>query len=358
MKNTLEDLDIEQLVSYEGYESKLSSGTSGLQLNVKTCPSCHDDNWKVYFNADSGLGNCFKCDTRFNKFKFIKACRGFTKNSDVYRYSEGLGDVCGYRPRTHVTYTRVNKDWKLPLNTAISKEEDINAYLRERGIDLKIAERFDLRNCEAGFYTYENHHGNKAAVDFSNRIVIPIRDIDGNLATFQGRDITGRADKKYLFPNMLPGTGAFIYNADYALKHNYKRVVLNEGVFDVYATTVALESDVTFAEYCACGTFGKHLGIDRYNTAATDQLKDLFRLRENGLEEIVMLWDGEPKALIAAMMTAQKLEAYGFDNVRVGVLPAGCDPAETTKEEVLKAIREAKKITPLSLVRYRMTNAL
>jgi DNA primase len=358
MKLNFDDLDIEQLVAFEGYEYKLSSGTSGLQLNVKTCPNCHNDNWKVYFNADSGLGNCFVCETGLNKFKFIKFARGFSANGDVYKYVKSYGDTLTYRPRTSTpTFTRVNKDWKLPLNMCIEKEEDLNPYLKDRGIDLKIAKRFDLRNCDNGFYTYENHHGKTAAVDFSARTIIPIRDIDGNLVTFQGRDITGSAAKKYLFPNMLPATGAFIYNANYALENNFKRVVLNEGVFDVYATTQALESDVTFNEYCAIGSFGKHLGIDRYNTASTDQLKDLYRLRENGLEEIVMLWDGEPKAVIAAMQTALKLENYGFTNVKVGILPAGCDPAETTKEEVLKAIREAKKVTQLSLVRYRMTNA-
>lgn len=352
----LEDIDIEQLVAYEGYEYRLSSGSSGLQLNVKTCPHCGSDDWKVYFNADSGLGNCFRCDTKYNKFKFIKICRGYTDHAQVFKYVNSLGSCVRYKPRAVQTFTKVNKDWKLPLNTKITSVEDIPEYLKARNIDLKISERFDLRKCDAGFYTYKNHHDKQAAVDFSDRIIIPIRDIEGNLQTFQGRDTSGKADKKYLFPNMLPASGAFIYNAHYALENNYKKIILNEGAFDVFATTQALESDVTFNEYCALGTFGKHLGVDRYNTAAKDQLADLFRLRENGLEEVVFLWDGEAKAIIAAMQAALKLENYGFKNVKVGILPEGCDPAETTKEEVLKAIKEAKQVTKLSLSRYRMKN--
>ena len=349
-------MDMEQLVAFEGYEYKLTSGTSGLQINVKTCPNCHRDDWKVYFNAESGLGNCFGCETGYSKYKFVKISRGFTNAGDVFRYVNGLGDSVTYRPKVRSTYSKINKDWKFPANIAIKSVTDIPSYLTDRGIDLKIIERFDLRVCNAGFYTYENYTGKNASVDFSNRVIIPIRDIDGELVTFQGRDVTGTGEKKYLFPNLLPASGAYIYNADYALKNNFKRIVINEGVFDVFATTQALESDVTFGEYCAVGTFGKHLGIDRYGVAVTDQLKDLFRLRENGLDEVVILWDGERKARIAAMEAALKLSAYGFNNVKVGFLPEGCDPAETTKEEVLNAITEAVNVTPLSLAIYRINN--
>lgn len=353
----LDELDFEELVGSEGYEYKLSSGSSGLQIHIKTCPNCGSDDWKVYANADSGLGNCFKCNFTFNKLKFIKTAKGFLSNAETFKYLGNLGDTVRYRPKAKkIVSLKINKEWKLPLNRKILSVEDIPDYLKQRNIDLKLATRFDLRVCDYGFYTYQNIKGNTAAVDFSQRIMIPIKDIDGNYTTFQGRDITGNAPQKYLFPNMLPSAGSYIYNADYALKNNYKKIVLNEGAFDVYATTQALEGDVTFSEYCACGTFGKHLGIDRHGVAAKDQLGDLYRLRQNGLDEIVMLWDGENKAIIAAMETALELEELGF-NVKVGILPKDCDPAETTPEEVRRAIKEAQKVSKLSLIKYRITYA-
>lgn len=360
MNINLDEIDIEQLISYEGYEYRLSSGNSGLQINVKTCPNCASDDWKVYFNFDNGLGNCFKCNLKFNKIKFVKYARNFPDYSAVFSYLRRMGDNVRYRPRTApVASTKivVNKDWNLPLNKKIEKEEEIPPYLKARFIDLKLIERFDLRICENGFYVYKNYNGKQAAVDFSRRVIIPIKDIMGNVVTFQGRDITGTSDKKYLFPNLMPASGSFIYNADYALENNFKKIVLNEGVFDVFATTQALESDIRFHDWCACGTFGKHFGIDRYNMAQTDQLKDLFRLRENGLAEVVILWDGEPAARLAAIEAALKLKDYGF-NVRVGFLPENKDPAEVSKEVVLDAILNSKTVSKLTLAKYRISNGL
>ncbi len=71
----LEKIDIEAYLDREGIEYRGPYGSSGLQLNLKTCPVCGGDKWKVFLNAESGLGNCFSgsCDTKFNKWKFIRA---------------------------------------------------------------------------------------------------------------------------------------------------------------------------------------------------------------------------------------------------------------------------------------------
>src|SRR3712207_3908605 len=108
----LDDLDIEQLVSYEGYEYRISNGNNGLQINVKTCPSCHREDYKVYFNAETGLGNCFGCSKGFNKYKFVKAARSFTNHGDVMRYLNTVGPQVSYRPRMPAKHYKLNLDWK------------------------------------------------------------------------------------------------------------------------------------------------------------------------------------------------------------------------------------------------------
>jgi DNA primase len=350
----LDNLDVEQLVSYLGYDYRVSNGNSGLQLNLRSCPSCHRQDFKVYINADTGLGNCFQCSIGLNRYKLIKLTLGLPTHSAVMRSAAMIAPVVAYRPKVHPDFYKLNTDWVLPLNRKIQEQADLPPYLKERNVDAKLARRFDLRLCENGFYKYQDFQDRNRFVDFSNRILLPIVDIEGQLVTFQGRDITGKSEKKYLFPNMLPGTGRYIYNAHYALTNKAKKVVLNEGAFDVFATTTALESDVALKDWTACGTFGKHLSIAATNVTATDQLSDLYKLWEAGVEEFIILWDGEFKAIIAAMEAAWSLNGFGF-NTTVAKLSDNLDPAEVGTEGILQALGKRSKPTQLDLVRMRLT---
>lgn len=353
MSINLDDIDTEQLVAFEGYEYRVSNGNSGVQLNIKDCPNCHRSDYKVYLNAETGLGNCFVCNTGFNKYKFVKLARGFTTPSDVMRYLGDTMDTVKYRPKVDPKNYHLNKDWKLPLNLKMQLEEDVHEYLKERSIDARITSRFDLRFCEYGFYEYEDFAGKAKFVDFSQRIIIPVRDIDGKMVTFQGRDITGKSEKKYLFPNMLVGTGRYIYNADGILKNGKTKVVLNEGVFDVWSTIMALESDIKYQAFGAAGTFGKHLSISLTNATGDDQLSDLFKLREQGVDEFIFLWDGERKANVAAMEAATRLNNLGLFST-VAQLSGDKDPNEATTEEVLAAIDTRVEPSPFTLMRLKL----
>lgn len=351
----LDHLDTEQLVAYEGYEYRISHGSNGLQLNVKTCPACNRQDYKVYINADTGLGNCFGCSTTFNRFKFIKLSRGFSKASDVIRYANAISSTVSYKPKMPAIHYKLNLDWKLPLNKKIELEDDVIEYLQNRNIDAKICKRFDLRICEYGFYEYTDFFDRTKFVDFSRRIIIPVVDINGDLVTFQGRDYSNKSTKRYLFPNMLPGTGRYIYNAHYALKNKAKKVILNEGAFDVFATTRALESDLKYRSYVACGTFGKHLSISNNNTTTDDQLSDLMKLSQEGVDEFIIMWDGEVKAIQAAIEAALHLNAYGL-NCTVAKLTDDLDPAETQPEVLLEALDNRIKPTKFDLIRMRLMN--
>jgi DNA primase len=269
------------------------------------------------------------------------------------RYISGIGDKVVYKSRVHPDAYKLNKEWKLPLNKVITLEEEVPDYLKERNVDAKLCQRFDLRDCSAGFYRYKDFNDRTRFVDFSNRIIIPVRDIDDNLVTFQGRDKVGSADKKYLFPNMLPGTGRYIYNANYAKKNKAQKVVLSEGVFDVFAVTKALESDLAYKDFAACGTFGKHLSISEKNVLNTDQLTDLFKLQEAGVAEFIILWDGEIAAVKAAIEAALKLNNFGL-NTTVARLHGNLDPADTDASTILDAIDARKKPTKFDLLKIRL----
>lgn len=348
----MDKVDVEQIVSLAGYEYKICSGGNGVQVNIKTCPVCGNNNYKVYLNDETGLGNCFRCSSTFNKFTFIQNAFDLSKSSVIKFVETNMNYIC-YRPKKTIVNV-FNNDWVLPSNIKIEKLEQIPQYLIDRGITLSMAKRFDLRVCEAGFYQYTDHFGKVKFVDFSKRIIIPIKDINGNLVTFQGRDYTGKSAKKYLFPNMLPGTGRYIYNSDYIIKNNIKKIILNEGVFDVFSTTKSVEGDTRYGDWGVAGTFGKHLSIKKHGKDFNDQLADLFELQEKGVKEFVVMWDAERDAQLAAYQAALTLVSYGLPAKVSGKLPEGLDPAESSSYQILDAIESAKSPTTLGYARLKL----
>jgi DNA primase len=94
---------------------------------------------------------------------------------------------------------------------------------------------------------------------YNRRVLIPIYDLDGKLVSFQGRDITGTAEKKYLFPpGYARATGEHLYNGHNVIGRP-SDVVVGEGAFDVIAIKVAFDADPTLRDVVPVGTFGKHL---------------------------------------------------------------------------------------------------
>lgn len=141
--------------------------------------------------------------------------------------------------------------------------------------------------------------------------------------SFQGRDITGTADRKYLFPNGFASTGEHLYNG-----HNVRgtdTVVLGEGVFDVVAIKIAFDEEQDLRHIVPIGSFGKHLALG--------QIAKFRTLAERGVKNVVIMWDGELEATKDAIRAGLKLIGLGF-NVKIASLPNGCDPNEISAANV------------------------
>jgi DNA primase len=168
-------------------------------------------------------------------------------------------------------------------------------------------------------------------------VIIPIYDLDGELVSFQGRDITGTAAKKYLFPPGFASTGKYLYNGHNA--NMSQSAVLCEGAFDVFAAKKALDEDVTMRDIVAIGSFGKHLT----NSGGGDQIGELIKLKNKRLKKICIAWDGEYLAAKAAIDTALTLNSCGL-KASVAFLPKGCDPNEIPAHLFRKAYIESVTI--------------
>ena len=350
LQEALDRIDIESWMDREGVRYRVTRGARGVQLNVKECPCCGNSSWKVYINQDSGLGNCFSgdCEKKFNKWSFIKASLGHLQVRDVVEHVKNVAREQGWRPpRKTAVAVNLNTELKLPKSVALPVHGRNLKYLENRNISCDIAKYFSLRFSMNGKFDYLDEEGRKRVQDYSKRIIIPVFDLVGDLVSFQGRDITGQAEKKYLFPPGYASTGSHLYNGQNA--HGAEDVVIGEGAFDVMATKIALDGQMDLRSVIPIGSFGKHLSHGDDDS----QLAKLLTLQEGGLKRVTIMWDGEDKAIEAAIETGLLLRKYGF-LARIAVLPKDRDPNEVPPEVVRNAFWKAETVNEAVAVRLRL----
>lgn len=350
----LELTDPEDFLVWLGVDYTTTRGRSGVQLNLKECPRCGGRGNKVYLNAETGLGNCFHgaCvdEPGYNLFSFTKAF--FDDDAKVaIDQLKNYAQTVGWKPKKA---TPLSADVKSTAGIALPKSYELPiqgknlTYLQARGIDSAVVEQLGLRYCKSGYFAYQDSEGNERHQDYSQRVIIPVFDLNGQVRTFQGRDITGKSDRKYLFPPGLAGTGQFLYNAHNAV--GCETLVVAEGVLDVAATLMAFRNDHT-ESLGVVGSFGKSISMSA--GGEDDQLMQLYQLRAAGAKRIVFLWDGEFAALDDACKEALQLRRYGFDTY-VAQLPEDKDPNEVSAQVVRRVIREAFRATPMKVNEFRL----
>lgn len=345
-----EYLDMEFFLERESIPYHLSRGVNGMQLNIKTCPACGDNRYRTYFGLETGRGNCFVCGKGFSKISFLNEYQG--KNwPDTIRLCEELLKEQGWRPKRKALVMVNPGEVKLPYSNPLPLPTGENLkYLINRGFDDDISRYFNLRWCEYGWWKYKEN-GEEKTQDFSNRIIIPVYDIHGDLKTFQGRDLTGKSDRRYLFPKLLPGTGRYLFNGHNVVATDH--VVMGEGVFDVAAIKMALDTKVELRHIVPVGSFGKHLSYGSQD--GDDQLGQFLELKKRGLKTVTIMWDGEKAALTAALSAAKLLTGVGLQ-ARVATLPAGKDPNEVTADIVLDTFFKAQVWSPKLDIKMRLRN--
>ncbi|CDT53980.1 DNA primase catalytic core, N-terminal domain protein [Vibrio coralliirubri] len=350
LKEMLEQVDVEDFLSHLGVDMRIAQGSSGVQANIKECPRCGGNSWKVYLGIDTGLGNCFhgSCvgEPGFNLFTFAKHLLGNGKAA--YQELEKYIELTGWIPvKKKARATNLQTSVKLPKSFPLPIKGKNLKYLSDRNISLEVTEYLGLRFCKSGRFDYTLFEKDRYQV-YDNRIIIPIFDMTGDLVTFQGRDITNRSDKKYLFPPGLAGTGKYLYNAHNVI--GLESIVIAEGAFDVAAVIMAFEDDSTLNSVGVVGSFGKSLSTDGEKGC---QLTQLFDLKQKGLRTVTFMWDGEPSAIKAACKQALHLRSFGFD-VRLARLPDGKDPNEISKDEVRLAFYRSEPVNSLTMAKIRL----
>lgn len=352
IRELTDELDFEQWLDTEGIIYRRGSVSSrGRELNIKECPYCHSNGWKVYFNITAGVGKCFAGDhpedVQFNKATFIKHHTGLGwKGLQGYLQTELLAQ--GWSPKTEdislKSDTELKGEISLPPHYELPIDDKLPDYLNARRITPDLARYFDLRFCIAGEHAFVDPiTGYVKGQDFGMRVLIPVYDLDGKMKTFQGRDVTGEAERRYLFPVTLPASGRFLYNGHNAI--GKKTLIVAEGAFDVMAIKRALFEETTLRDYVEpVGTFGMHLSGST-SSETEDQLGAFLRLKHQGLETVVMMWDSERQVIHNTMNAARRLVGIGL-KVKIASLGIeGLDPGDAEPEQILKAYYRAKPYT-------------
>jgi DNA primase len=354
LNDALEKIDVEWLLTREGISYKESYGRSGRQLNARTCPFCHTSEYKIYINAESGIGNCFSGSCPQKTFNKWSLCKGIfeLEGRNLVNLIQELAREQGWRPMV-----KANNLGLQDINTLDIPPEAVPAwqmdvmpeYLVRRGITKDLAEHFSLYWSEKGVWRFMDPRGFQGKQDYSNRILLPIFDLNGEMVSFQGRDTTGEAEQRYLFPPGFASAGAYLYNA-VNVAEGTETVVVSEGVFDVIQVKRSLVMNPKTEHMAPIGTFGMHLSSG--NPSGNDQLGRLRQLkRERGVKRVIFLWDGERKAAAEAIRVGLECIKVGLQ-VCIGLVPDGKDPGNSNPLQIQEAVINALPLrTKLDAVR-------
>jgi DNA primase len=348
----LDTLPPETILAELGVDYRESLGSKGVQLQVFRCPRCGGEGWgKVYLNAETGLGNCFhgSCqgEPGFNKFSFAFNHLGKDgkRTSSFFHELKDLALIYGDQLAKKKELGYQDDEVALPEGVSILTHYGAAQYLVSRGYDLRVAHDAGWYYCENGGYDYQFHKRDMYQ-DYSQRIVIPVRNLEGKLMTFQGRDISGEVaeGERYRFPPGLSGSGRYLYNADRIVGE--PEIALVEGATDWLG--VASRTEIK-----AVASFGKHLSGNE-TREDNDQLGVLIQLKALGLRKLVMMWDSDEKTQIQMNEMALLIRSRVGIEVQSATLPPGTDPGDATAAQIQAAYDGARSATKASNLRDKL----
>jgi DNA primase len=231
------------------------------------CPFHNEKTPSFTVNDDKGFYHCFGCGAHGDAIRFLTDQRGMPFMDAVKELASKAGmDVPAPDPRAREQADRTSSLTDVMGEVAKWYSEQLNGlagaeardYLKRRGIDAAIAERFGLglapdnrtalkralgrlgedKLVETGMLI-QPEDGDKESYDrFRGRLMIPIRDPRGRVIGFGGR-LLGPGEPKYLNSpqTVLFDKGRTLYNLDRAgpASRQAKRLIVVEGYMDVIA---------------------------------------------------------------------------------------------------------------------------
>ncbi len=327
------------------------------------CPFHGEKTPSFKIDPSTQLWHCFGCGLGGDVFGFVMrtenlefpdAARLLADRAHVEIVEVGGGLASGRRERLHAACAAAAAHYhKVLVGGTDSGAARAREYLGERGFGTEVSKRFELGYApgrgslvralrEAGYTDDEVVDANLALRDttgasrsglkdrFFERIMFPIRDVQGRCVGFGGR-VLGTGEPKYLNTQETPifHKSQNLYGIDRARNDivREKTAIVVEGYTDVIAMHEA----------------GIKNAVATLGTALT---REHMKLLGRFSQKVVYLFDGDEAGLRAADRAS---EFIGFDmtpeagnqrvDLLVAVIPGGRDPADVLADAGADAVR-------------------
>ncbi|MER3453444.1 MAG: DNA primase, partial [Acidimicrobiia bacterium] len=310
---------------------------------VGLCPFHAEKTPSFSINAELGLYYCFGCGAKGDVITFVRDVEHLdfvgavehlaAKTGIALRYDDAVSTRERERRARLVEAMRAAVAWYHRRLLEAPDAGPARAYLRSRGYDRTVVERFKLgwapeewdalaralrlpddvlRDTGLG---YLNRAGRQLDA-FRGRVMFPIFDVRGDPVAFGGRTLTGEGPKYKNSPETpLYVKSRTLYGLNWAKSEIVAagEVIVCEGYTDVIGFALA----------------GVPHAVATCGTALADEH---FRILKNFARRIVLAFDADAAGQAAAERFYEWERRYELD-IAVAELPAGHDPADLAQRD-------------------------
>ena len=340
-----EGADIVDIIS--GYLSLKQRGKNFLAV----CPFHDDHSPSLVVSRERQMFNCFTCRTGGNVFTFIMKYENvsFVEAvkivADKIGYNLNIANLSDFSTANKEDYEIMEFSKKFYLNN-IFTEKGISArkYLEERGIDESIIKEFNIglsldnKDTLYKLLNSKKHNIDKASdlglinkvgLDiydvFSNRIMIPIENLKGQVVGFTGRIFNGEKDTaKYMNTKETEifKKGQILFNY-----HNARNSIREE------KCVIVVEGNMDAIKLSASGI--KNVVALMGVALSKEQIDVLRKLKV----PIILMLDNDSAGLEATVRNGDELQKYDVD-LRVVRLTDAKDPDEYIRIKGVDALKD------------------
>jgi len=225
------------------------------------CPFHEDTNPSMSISPEKQLFKCFVCGTAGGPIKFLSLIKKVSYATALEELANKVGVEFKSRKRERIYSERelrlfeINKDAMNFFQYSLSLPEGENAlkYIKSRGLSQEVIETFSIgyapKSGLKDFLIKKGHDEadlinlsliNTQGKDFFwDRLIFTIKDEDNNIIGFSGRDLSNKAQAKYINSgeSEIFKKSKVIYNFNQVKNflNKDKLIYINEGFMDVIA---------------------------------------------------------------------------------------------------------------------------
>ncbi len=221
------------------------------------CQFHSDKHPSMSIQKDPFLYNCFACGARGNAHTLVKALTGQSLYQFLNIKSEDKTNMSFSTALKLYENRKTTKkiiDDSIPTFKIVAEQylpfedEECKAYCLKRNLLESDIEKYEM------FYIKKGYIGITA---FHKRLIIPIYDANKKIVAYEGRDITGEAEKKCIYPFKSKVGNTIFQNH---LLDRAKPTVFVEGVLDSIVAQRAI-STIQFSTYFGIQLSNKQITI-------------------------------------------------------------------------------------------------